>query len=69
MDCAIHTERRGRTSLNEAFVVQILDEQNATWQGTVSWARNGRTEPFRSALELLRLIDSTLKPEPSESED
>ena len=44
----------------EAFLVQILNTQNATWQGTVTWTDGRRTEPFRSALELIRLIDSTL---------
>ncbi len=39
-------------------MVQILDTQHATWQGTVTWIDTGRKEPFRSALELLRLIDS-----------
>ena len=39
-------------------MVQILDTQHATWQGTVTWIDTGRKESFRSALELLRLIDS-----------
>ena len=42
----------------ESFLVQILDRQHATWQGTITWTETGRTEPFRSALELIRLIDS-----------
>ena len=46
-----------------AFVVQILDRQNATWQGTVTRASERKTESFRSALELIRLIDSALKEE------
>ena len=44
----------------ETFVVQILNTQNATWQGTVTWTDGQKTQPFRSALELIRLIDSTL---------
>ena len=42
------------------FVVNVQFRQNATWQGTVPWTDGRRTEPFRSALELIRLIDSTL---------
>lgn len=42
----------------EVFMVQILDRQNATWQGTVTWTDTGRKATFRSALELLKLIDS-----------
>lgn len=42
------------------FVVKVLDTQNSTWQGTVSWTDSGKQEQFRSALELIRLIDSTV---------
>ena len=43
----------------ETFVVQ-MNTQNATWQGTVTWTDGQKTQPFRSALELIRLIDSAL---------
>lgn len=42
-------------------MVQILSAQNATWQGTVTWTDSRRSESFRSALELIRLIDSALE--------
>ena len=42
------------------FVVKILDRQNATWQGTVTWIEEQKTQCFRSALELLKLIDGAL---------
>lgn len=42
----------------EVLMIQILDRQNATWQGTVTWTDTGRKATFRSALELLKLIDS-----------
>ena len=44
--------------LQSTFVVSIQYRQNATWQGRVTWAEKNRTLPFRSALELLKLIDS-----------
>lgn len=44
----------------KAFVVQILSRENATWQGTVTWLDGKRTQPFRSTLELLRLMDSAV---------
>lgn len=47
--------------MRDTFVVQILDSQNATWQGTVTWTEGKRSRPFRSALELLKLIDSSLE--------
>lgn len=54
--------------MRETFVVQVISAQNATWQGVVTWAEGKRTEHFRSALELLRLIDSSL-PREEEKED
>ena len=45
----------------ESFVIQIFDTQNATWQGTVTWTDGEKTQPFRSALELIRLMDSVLE--------
>ena len=42
------------------FIIHVQFRRNATWQGTVTWTDGRRTEPFRSALELNRLIDSTL---------
>ena len=46
-----------------AFLVQILDTRNSTWQGTVTWTDDQEVRPFRSALELLKLIDSTVAPQ------
>ena len=43
------------------FIVQVLNNQNATWQGTVNWVDEKRTQPFRSTLELLKLIDGALE--------
>lgn len=42
------------------FVVKIQYRQNATWQGQVTWAEKNQTVPFRSALELIKLIDGVL---------
>lgn len=50
------------------FVVRIQYRQNASWQGQVTWAEKNKTVPFRSALELLKLIDST-EEAPEESWD
>lgn len=45
------------------FVVNVQYRQNATWQGKVLWAEAGRSCNFRSALELLKLIDGALDEE------
>lgn len=49
--------------MRETFVIQVRSTENATWQGTVTWAEGKKQETFRSALELLRLIDSSLPSE------
>ncbi|MCR5322013.1 MAG: hypothetical protein K6E85_01835 [Lachnospiraceae bacterium] len=41
------------------FRVRIMFRQNASWQGMVYWVEKNREENFRSALELLMLIDSS----------
>ncbi|MBQ4577883.1 MAG: hypothetical protein IJA84_02365 [Clostridia bacterium] len=46
--------------MRQSFIVNILQQQNASWQGTVTWVDENKTQSFRSALELIRLIDSTL---------
>ena len=46
--------------MKQTFVVEVIDQQNASWQGTVNWINTGKKENFRSALELIRLIDSAL---------
>ena len=51
------------------FIVKVINTQNATWHRTVTWTEGGRTRSFRSALELIRLMDSTLQEEqPAETE-
>lgn len=42
------------------FIVQVKYRQNATWQGQVVWAEQNKKVYFRSALELLRLMDNAL---------
>ena len=43
------------------FLVKLLSQQNATWQGTVTWVDKKEEQPFRSLLELIKLIDGTLE--------
>jgi len=43
------------------ILIQILDQQNSTWQGTVTWISNNEKKSFRSAIELFRLIDNALQ--------
>jgi len=42
------------------FSIRVLFRQNASWQGSVKWLEGGEEQAFRSALELIFLIDSVL---------
>ena len=50
-----------RQKKTETFIIKVLDQQNATWQGSVTWVDEQREQYFRSALELLKLIDGALE--------
>ncbi len=49
---------------NDTFLIQLIDNQNLSWQGTIIWTKTGKKENFRSELELLRLIDSAYHKKP-----
>ena len=53
-------ERQEPLSGKANFVVHVQFRQNATWQGTVQWVDANKTQRFRSALELLKLMDEAL---------
>jgi hypothetical protein len=42
------------------FIVQVQFRQNATWQGTITWADEKKTSRFRSTLEMVKLMDNAL---------
>lgn len=44
----------------ETFVIQVRGTDNGTWQGTVEWVEKQRKIAFRSVLELIRLMDSSI---------
>lgn len=43
------------------FLVNIEFCQNSTWQGYVTWAEKNKKEYFKSALELLKIMDQALE--------
>ena len=57
-----------RQKKTETFIIKIMNQQNATWQGSVTWVDEQREQYFRSALELLKLIDGALE-KSSENEE
>lgn len=46
---------------NETFIVKVMRNENSTWQGSITWADKSETKFFRSALELLHLMDSAIE--------
>ena len=45
------------------FIIYVKYRQNATWQGEVIWADKKKKKCFRSALELIKMIDGALNSE------
>ena len=54
---------------NSTFVVKIEHCCNETWQGEVVWAEENKKEKFRSALELIKLMDEAMKYSQGQQED
>jgi hypothetical protein len=53
----------GNAGAPKTFVIRILNRQNATWQGVVTHMDKKEDRPFRSLLELIKLIDSAFDEE------
>ena len=50
---------KGKKKHTGTFVIHVSHCDNATWQGEVTWADANKN--FRSALELIKLIDGALE--------
>ena len=53
-------EENGAKKHRGTFIVEVCCRENASWQGKVTWADKGRSQHFRSALELLKMMDQAL---------
>ncbi len=42
------------------FIVKLDNRQRDTWQGEIVWADENRSERFRSALELIKLMNEAM---------
>lgn len=60
----------GELNINktQSFVLEVKSQENHSWQGTITWVEGKKKENFRSALELIRLMDSILTSESEEQE-
>ncbi len=54
---------------NGTFIVKIEHCCKGTWQGEIVWAEENRREKFRSALELMKLMDEAMKITRSQQEE
>jgi hypothetical protein len=46
---------------HDTFIVKVHHSQDATWHGEIVWADENKSVKFRSALEMIRLIDEAVK--------
>jgi hypothetical protein len=51
------------------FIVKVDFCQNESWQGRVIWADENKTQHFRSALELVRIMDDALNKQNTNREE
>ena len=61
------TDKSGKNT--GTFIVKIVERRNCTWQGSVTWAEKRQVQNFRSALELLKMIDGALDANSDENEE
>ncbi len=48
-----------KKTIKATFILHLQFRQNNSWQGTIQWVEKKQTLQFRSALELIKIIDST----------
>lgn len=47
-------------NVKSTFVVQVQFCKNKSWQGTVTWTEQKKEQNFRSALELIKIMDEAV---------
>jgi len=52
--------RRDAGSTVGTFEVTVKFKQNSTWQGQILWVEKNKKQSFRSAMEMLKLMDEAL---------
>jgi hypothetical protein len=52
---------RKRGSEKGTFIIKIDHSQNGTYQGQLIWAEGNKSKRFRSALEMIRMMDDIMK--------
>ena len=47
----------------QTFIVEVTDYQKHAWQGQICWIQEDKKVPFRSVMEMLKIMDSALTEE------
>ncbi len=63
MNNSSQNSKNGTDNKKGTFLVKVNKSESGTWQGNVLWADGNRSEHFRSALELLNLIEEAINDE------
>ena len=53
-------DRRDAGSTKGTLEISVKFMQNSTWQGEIHWVEKNQKQNFRSALEMLKLMDEAL---------
>ncbi|WP_082020763.1 hypothetical protein [Candidatus Soleaferrea massiliensis] len=54
-------DEKGEGQRKATFVIHVQFRRNASWQGEIRWVDEGKTQIFRSTLEMIKLIDDALE--------
>ena len=66
-----HKQNEGNSSGDKnkgTFIVKVEYCQNNTWQGKITWAEENKKVSFRSALEMVKLMNDALEQAQKDSE-
>ena len=55
--------------MGDTFIVKVNNCQNSSWQGELVWADEKKSLKFRSALEMIRLMDEAIKSKKSMNDE
>ena len=57
---ADNDNQRELGSTKGTFEISVKFMQNSTWQGQIHWVEKDQKQNFRSALEMIKLMDEAL---------
>ena len=78
-DGILHSHKREKVMRDEeilkkhgdlgTFIIRVQHRQNSSWQGRITWMDQNKTVYFRSALEMVKLIEGALPVQEEEMGD